>query len=121
MVTITLPVGLTFAGSDGSFDNATDVWSVGNVAAGAAAHLRITATVAAGTGGTTLVTSAAVTSADQSDPVAANDGAGRGGGHPGRPRRDRRLRAGGSPGRRHDGAARAAGQRRPRRGDRAWS
>ncbi|MDO9693206.1 MAG: hypothetical protein Q7W56_00585, partial [Candidatus Latescibacteria bacterium] len=70
---VDVPAGLDFVGSDGSFDDATGAWTVGSLAAGASAELQITVTVGDGTGGTTLNTSAAVSAADQSDPVTANN------------------------------------------------
>jgi uncharacterized repeat protein (TIGR01451 family) len=66
-VTDVLPSGLTFVSStpsQGSYDNTTGVWTVGNVNAGASANLQIVATVT--TSGTKTNT-AEVTAADQSD------------------------------------------------------
>ncbi|MBD2043102.1 DUF11 domain-containing protein [Microcoleus sp. FACHB-672] len=66
-VTDQIPAGLTFVSvtpSQGTYDNTTGLWNVGNVANGADATLRITATV-----NTTNVTNTAqVSASDQTDP-----------------------------------------------------
>jgi uncharacterized repeat protein (TIGR01451 family) len=72
----TLPAGLTFTGyqaSQGSYTAGTGQWAVGELAATASATLTITATVNAGTGGTTITNSAAFSTADQVDVVAGNN------------------------------------------------
>ena len=56
--TETLPAGVTFVSataSTGTFDSTSGVWTVGTVAVGATETLTVTATVNAGTEGTTLV------------------------------------------------------------------
>ncbi len=72
-VTAVLPAGVAYAGSDGAFDDATGIWTVGTLAAEAATTLRITATVGASTAGTTLTATAGVSAVDQSDPDPTND------------------------------------------------
>ncbi len=71
-----LPTGLTYqshAAEVGVYDSATGAWTVGPLAAAATASLQITAIIGAGTGGTTLTTTATVTAADRVDPNGAND------------------------------------------------
>ena len=46
---------------------------MGAIANGASATLTLTATVDAGTGGSTIINTASITAADQADPVAANN------------------------------------------------
>jgi len=75
-----LPLGLSYvsddAGSTGtSYSSATGVWDVGNLNNGATATLHLTATVEAGTGGSTLTNTASLGALDQVDPNAANDSA----------------------------------------------
>ena len=76
-VTDVLPAGVTFVSSSatqGIYSSGTGIWSVGSVANGSSKTLTITATVNAGTNGTTIVNSAAVTASDQADSNAGNDG-----------------------------------------------
>ncbi len=75
---VTLPAGLAYqshtAGA-GAFDDATGAWSVGALATGATATLNVVAAVSAGTGGSSLTATAAITAADRGDPIAANNAA----------------------------------------------
>jgi uncharacterized repeat protein (TIGR01451 family) len=76
VVTDLLPAGFTFvssAPSQGAYADSTGIWAVGAVAADSAATLDLTATVNAGTAGTTLTNTASLTAADQADANAAND------------------------------------------------
>ena len=59
--------------SQGSYDSGTGVWTVGTLPNGADATLSITATVDAGTGGTTITNAATITAVDQPDPDSGND------------------------------------------------
>ncbi|MBN2170014.1 MAG: DUF11 domain-containing protein, partial [Candidatus Krumholzibacteriota bacterium] len=71
-----LPAGLTFvsaAASHGAYDDGTFVWDLGDLVAGAADTLKITASVDAGTQGTTLVNTASVLATDQGDSDPDND------------------------------------------------
>jgi uncharacterized repeat protein (TIGR01451 family) len=75
-VTDLLPAGVTFvtsATTQGTYVSGTGVWAVGSILNAASDTLSITATVDAGTGGTTIVNTASITSADQADPNPAND------------------------------------------------
>jgi uncharacterized repeat protein (TIGR01451 family) len=75
-VTDLLPAGVTYAGdtpSQGSYDDATGVWTVGAITAADSATLALAATVDVGTAGSTITNTASVTGLDQIDPVAAND------------------------------------------------
>ncbi|MDJ0791011.1 MAG: SdrD B-like domain-containing protein [Acidimicrobiia bacterium] len=68
-----LPAGLTFdayTASQGSYDDTTGVWAVGDLAVGLTARLEITATVDTDS---PAVNSAAVTAADQVDPDSTPD------------------------------------------------
>jgi uncharacterized repeat protein (TIGR01451 family) len=65
-----LPVGLTYVNSvpsRGIYNPATGNWDIGNLAADASCVLQLTATVDAGTGGTTLVNTAAIINQGQFD------------------------------------------------------
>ena len=71
-----LPAGLTFVSAlptQGAYDDVTGLWTVGTVTTATPDTLAITATVDPGTGGTLIVNTAGVTSADQADGNAAND------------------------------------------------
>jgi uncharacterized repeat protein (TIGR01451 family) len=71
-----LPTGLTYVGyssTQGTYDKATGIWSVGDVANGGAAGLVITATVDPGTAGSTLVYEAKVTASNQTDSDESNN------------------------------------------------
>jgi uncharacterized repeat protein (TIGR01451 family) len=76
-VTLTdlLPVGVTYVSdnSGGAYDGAMGVWTVGSIAVGDIAVLEITATVDAGTAGTTITNTAEVTTSDQPDPDDTNN------------------------------------------------
>jgi uncharacterized repeat protein (TIGR01451 family) len=77
-VTDLLPAGVTYVSDtpvQGSYDNLTGVWTVGNLANGAGATLTISAIVDAGAGGTTITNIAAVTAVDQGDPGPSNNSA----------------------------------------------
>ncbi|MGD8617459.1 MAG: hypothetical protein PVI91_17655, partial [Gammaproteobacteria bacterium] len=75
-----LPTGLTYVGYDTgasgtSYDSASGLWTLGALANGQTATLNLTATVDAGTGGSTLTNTASVGGLDQVDPNAGNDSA----------------------------------------------
>jgi len=61
--------------SGGAYDPATGLWSIPTLANGSTATLRITATVDAGTAGTTITNTVAVTGSDQDDPNPDNNAA----------------------------------------------
>ena len=69
-----LPAGLTYASDDagGAYVSGTGVWTIGSLAAGASATLHITATIDAGTDGSTIANSATI-SANQGDLWAGNE------------------------------------------------
>lgn len=69
-----LPAGLTLGGAKGQGSYNAGVWTVGNLAAGASASLTLEASVDFGTAGQTLALSAAA-SANETDPLPANDDA----------------------------------------------
>ncbi|MFN8459519.1 MAG: proprotein convertase P-domain-containing protein [Anaerolineae bacterium] len=73
-----LPLSVTLVASDtsqGSYEVAAGAWEVGNVAAGAAATLTLTATVEAGSAGQTLTNTAAISASGQSDADLTNNSA----------------------------------------------
>jgi len=75
-----LPAGLSYVSDDAastgtSYASGTGVWAVGGLSTAAAATLHITATVDAGTGGSTLTNTASVSGLVQTDPNASNDSA----------------------------------------------
>ena len=75
-LTDVLPAGVTFQGatpSIGTFDAATGIWSLGGLAEGGTATLVIAATVNKSTMTELLTNTASITSADQPDPVTANN------------------------------------------------
>jgi uncharacterized repeat protein (TIGR01451 family) len=75
-VTDLLPAGVTFQSStttQGTYTSGTGVWALGTIANAASDTLTITATVDAGTGGTTIVNTATLTATDQADTNPAND------------------------------------------------
>jgi uncharacterized repeat protein (TIGR01451 family) len=75
-ITDPLPAGLTFqsaTATHGAYASGTGVWSLGAVAAGGADTLAVTASVDAGSAGGTIVNTAVVLAADQTDTAAAND------------------------------------------------
>gem|GEM_PF-4925870 len=61
--------------SGGAYDPATGLWSIPTLANGSTATLRITATIDAGTAGTTITNTVAVTGSDQNDPNPDNNAA----------------------------------------------
>ena len=70
-ITDLLPTGVTYLSdtpSQGTYTSATGIWAVGGIASGASETLEITATVDAGTAGSTITNISEVTSADQDDP-----------------------------------------------------
>ncbi|NNE44051.1 MAG: DUF11 domain-containing protein, partial [Gemmatimonadetes bacterium] len=75
-VTDLLPAGLTFvsaSATQGTYTSGTGVWDVGALALGQADTLTVTATVDAGTEGTTLVNTASLTGLDEADINTSND------------------------------------------------
>lgn len=77
-VTDLIPSGLSFVSSNpsqGSYAHSTGIWSAGALEPETAAVLTIDAIVAAGTGGSTITNTAAVTSIDQEDAASDNDAA----------------------------------------------
>ncbi len=77
-VTDLLPAGFSYGGavaSQGSYASGTGIWTVGAVTNGGSASLAITATPLAGTGGTTLTNTAAITASSHDDPVVTNNAA----------------------------------------------
>ena len=75
-VTDALPAGVTFvsaSATQGSYDEATGVWTVGSLAMGETAGLQIRARVDEGTAGTTITNRANVSAADQADPAPQDD------------------------------------------------
>jgi uncharacterized repeat protein (TIGR01451 family) len=76
-VAVPLPAGVSFQGvsaDTGSYDNKSGAWTVGSLAPGAKATLSVSARVTAEASSTPINTTAAVT-ADQIDPVSANNSA----------------------------------------------
>jgi len=75
-LTDTLPTGVTFVSADpdqGSFDDTTGVWSIGNLASGDSASLTLVLTVDSSTTG--ILSNEAIVSGDQDDPNSTNDSA----------------------------------------------
>jgi uncharacterized repeat protein (TIGR01451 family) len=75
-VTDLLPSGLTYISSStsqGTYSSTTGLWVVGGLAASSSAALNLTATVNAGTGGTTIINSANITAMSPPDPVTSNN------------------------------------------------
>jgi uncharacterized repeat protein (TIGR01451 family) len=71
VVTDLLPVDVTFQSatpSQGSYVQASGLWTVGALANGVSATLQIDVQVNAGTSGTTITNTATITASDQSDP-----------------------------------------------------
>jgi len=71
-----LPSGLTYLGSStsqGTYNDVTGVWNVGNVNASTNATLTLRARVNTGTAGTTIINWGNITAADQLDPVMLNN------------------------------------------------
>jgi uncharacterized repeat protein (TIGR01451 family) len=74
-VTDSLPAGLAYASSastQGSYDSATGVWSIGGLATGATCTLTLDATVTAGVG-VSVTNTASITASDQADPNTGNN------------------------------------------------
>jgi uncharacterized repeat protein (TIGR01451 family) len=75
-VTDQLPSGVTYVSdtpSQGSYASGTGLWTVGGVANAASVTLVLTATVDAGTRGSTITNTAAITTVDQGDPNSSNN------------------------------------------------
>lgn len=76
-VTDVLPAGVTYVSDDsgGSYDNTTGVWVVAPplLAAAGAVTIHITATVNAGTLGSTITNTATITSSNRADPDTSNN------------------------------------------------
>jgi|GEM_PF-2580464 len=72
---VVLPAGVTFVSSAGvgSYDPATQIWTIGNLGVGNSAVLTLSATVNAGTGGQTLTSTATLAAVDQTDTDATNN------------------------------------------------
>ena len=68
-ITDLLPAGVTYVSDDGgaAYNSGTGLWTIGTLNNGATATLNITATVDAGTSGTTITNTITVVSADQTD------------------------------------------------------
>lgn len=76
VISDTLPAGITYIGSiptQGSYTPATGVWNVGTVTASTSATLILSATVNAGTAGSTIINTAAITAVNQLDLIPANN------------------------------------------------
>ena len=79
-VTDLLPTGLSYSDDDAAasgttYDSASGLWTLGTLPSGQTATLQLTATLNAGTGGSTLTNMASVSALDQTDPVPGNDSA----------------------------------------------
>ncbi len=61
--------------STGSYDSASGLWSINSLALGGSATLQITARIAVGTAGQTLINTASLAFVDQGDNLATNDSA----------------------------------------------
>lgn len=75
-VTDLLPPELTYLGystGQGTYDNNTGLWNVGSLNASTSATLYLTASVNAGTAGTTIINWGNITHADPADPVTLNN------------------------------------------------
>ncbi|WP_132972004.1 LamG-like jellyroll fold domain-containing protein, partial [Thiogranum longum] len=70
-----LPAGTTYVSDDsgGAYDSGTGLWTVGSLLNGNLATLNITATVNTGTDGSTLTSTASVSTLNEPDPIAGND------------------------------------------------
>ena len=71
-----LPNGLTFAGaalSQGTFDAATGLWTIGTINNGATVTIEVTGTVDVGQGGNTITNITTAASGDQTDPSTVGD------------------------------------------------
>lgn len=77
-LTNALPIGLTFQSStpsQGNFDSGSGLWDIGTIGIGQSETLIITASVDAGTNGTTLTNTAEVTASTQYDSDTSNNSA----------------------------------------------
>jgi uncharacterized repeat protein (TIGR01451 family) len=75
-VTDLLPTGLTYHSSvlsQGGYNSATGLWTVGNVNTGASATLNLTATVNNGTGGQLITNTGNITHAEPTDSLITNN------------------------------------------------
>jgi uncharacterized repeat protein (TIGR01451 family) len=75
-VTDLLPAGVTYQShlaSQGTYASGSGLWTVGDVAVGDRAALRLVASVDLGTAGSTITNSASITSQDQPDPEGGNN------------------------------------------------
>ena len=74
-VTDLLPSGVTYDSDNGGgdYDSATGLWTVGTLPPSGSATLVITATVDAGTAGTSITNTATITHSDRPDPDPTND------------------------------------------------
>ncbi|TMM30338.1 DUF11 domain-containing protein [Polaribacter aestuariivivens] len=75
-ITESLPTGVTYVShtsTTGSYNTATGLWSIGNLSKNVTASLAITATVDAGTGGTTITNTTSAATANNNDPLATNN------------------------------------------------
>jgi uncharacterized repeat protein (TIGR01451 family) len=70
-----LPAGLVYVshGGNGAYDPALGTWTLGSLIAGRSASLTVTATVAAGTAGSTLTNVAEITRSSLPDPDSSNN------------------------------------------------
>lgn len=77
-VTDQLPAGLTYVSStpqQGTYNNSTGTWNVGNISANDSTSLVLTASVNSGTSGQTITNTASVAAVNESDPVPSNNSA----------------------------------------------
>ncbi|WP_334056460.1 isopeptide-forming domain-containing fimbrial protein [Polaribacter sp. P097] len=74
-LTSVLPTGLTFVSSSlpGAYNQATGLWTIGNISKNSSKTLTISATVNANTFGNTITASTTAANGDQADPSTAND------------------------------------------------
>ncbi|UCD25368.1 MAG: DUF11 domain-containing protein, partial [Gemmatimonadota bacterium] len=70
-----LPAGVSYVSDDAGGSYSGGVWAVGSLVNAASATLNITATVDAGTAGSTITNTASVSALDQTDAVPGNDSA----------------------------------------------
>ena len=71
-----LPAGITFTGSavsQGSYNSATGLWSIGTLNDGAVATIELTGTVDLGAGGNTITNITTAATGDQPDPTTVGD------------------------------------------------
>ena len=75
VVSVPLPSGVTYVQDNegAGYDPITGLWDVGNIAVGGNATLSIRISVDAGMAGFTIITSAEITAADQTDPELGNN------------------------------------------------